>query len=582
MNETNAQSRPARVNLACQNCRKKKKKCDRNIPCTPCIQRRLECVFSQEPTSNFTSRSRLGSVQDLETEIAMLESEASRLQGHDTPITNNDAPLLDTPTPENSESALGHPLLNNPGVVDLNVLKELETVTLYHGETYSVQQMVRRVLHLKNTDPIGRMNLSQQKSLISLIGPKSSRSSFNTELLQTSSALPYVDQYFSCVHSTFPFLSESDIRCTLGSISNKAQAPGRLIILYLILAIGAVFPSSTSFFDTANSAEYFLRASEVEFSYGETLETAQILLLFTIYSLLDSSAGNSWHLVDLAMQACILLGLHQSQLPGEGNTLKEEDLTQREQTFWTAYILDRCISSSLGLPMNIADNYITLQLPSIHSHVGEHLGFLCSWASSISQDSPENAPTISTLDALSDFNSRILRYNSQVLDPTITLPSIVGFQLSVLTLRYTGSHLINRTRTEIERLILENHLEHLELQTISSCTVPWIAGYSIFQAAILHILSYYNENREQIDTSRTDLTRTLRRIHASLTTLSSKYKGLSDYANLIQSIQSTFERATPMDRVDFTFLARTDLYGFCKSAVDLMNSTMSSSPMTNF
>ncbi len=64
-----------------------------------------------------------------------------------------------------------------------------------------------------------------------------------------------------------------------------------------------------------------------EYEYAETTGTVAILLLFTIYSLLDASAGSSWQLVDLAMQSCIVLGLHQSQRARRGGNEDAEHRT---------------------------------------------------------------------------------------------------------------------------------------------------------------------------------------------------------------------------------------------------------------
>lgn len=228
-------------------------------------------------------------------------------------------------------------------LIDLNVLRELETVTLYHGETYSLHQMVRRALHLKNIDPIGRIDFSSKKSLIDLTHTQAPKY-MDAEEFETSLVLGYVDQYFTCIHSTFPFLMENSVRQTMKSMAaGEPQTPASLIILCLVLAIGAVVPCSTSFVDISYSSRYFLNAIEVEFPFGETLETAQILTLFTLYSLLDSSAGNSWHLVDLTMQTCILLGLHQSQTTNNTNDFTNEDLAQRAGVFWSAYTLDRLV-----------------------------------------------------------------------------------------------------------------------------------------------------------------------------------------------------------------------------------------------
>lgn len=224
--------------------------------------------------------------------------------------------------------------------VDLDVLKELETVSLYRGELYSLQKMTRRALRLENCDPRGILNLTPKKSLLASSGTSIySRTNGLNEYLDYDLAVSYTNKYFSYIHPTFPIVSEDAARNTLNKVTTGGQSDlGSRVIFYLIISVGAILPiDSSAAFDTRNSADYFIRALEVQYSYDESATTAQILLLLTIYSLFDPSTGSSWHLMDLVTQACIVLGYFQLQ-PELGVTAEADG--GEVKLFQAAYVLD--------------------------------------------------------------------------------------------------------------------------------------------------------------------------------------------------------------------------------------------------
>lgn len=301
----------------------------------------LPVVDCQRSTNSRIQRT----VQDLEDEIRLLETEAARL-GENSMYS--DASPAHEPAPSTAYSDHDRLALavreSSPSSIDLTVLREVETVTLYRGETYSLYQMLRRALQLDNSDPRGLLVRPAHQPL----EMRRTQVQSSTCEVRTITGLPehhctiaYVDNYFSCLHPTFPFLIEADVRSTLkASYSDQEHSPARTVILYLVMAIGSVFPCSHSFFDIYNSTSFFLRAVEVSFPYEESIETVQILVLFTIYSLFDSSMGRTWDLIDLAMQTCLVIGLHQPLSIQTRNNLRPGRADGGAQIFWTAFVLD--------------------------------------------------------------------------------------------------------------------------------------------------------------------------------------------------------------------------------------------------
>lgn len=224
--------------------------------------------------------------------------------------------------------------------VDLDVLREVETVSLYRGELYSLQKMTRRALRLANCDPRGILDLTPKKSLLASYDASIySKPNGMGDYLDYDIAVYYASKYFSYIHPTFPIVSEAVVQSILNKVTVGSQSNlGDRVMFYLIISIGAILPiESSAAFDTRNSADYFIRAMEIQYSYDESATTAQILLLLAIYSLFDPGTGSSWHLMDLVTQACIVMGYHQLQPEPRGTAAADGDGVK---LFQAAYLLD--------------------------------------------------------------------------------------------------------------------------------------------------------------------------------------------------------------------------------------------------
>lgn len=68
--------------------------------------------------------------------------------------------------------------------------------------------------------------------------------------------------------------------------------------------------------------------------------------------------SNKWDLARLAIRACIKSGYH--RLSSQEMAPMEDQMQRR--VFWTAYILDRQASITVGRPFSIADGDISLQV----------------------------------------------------------------------------------------------------------------------------------------------------------------------------------------------------------------------------
>lgn len=59
------------------------------------------------------------------------------------------------------------------------------------------------------------------------------------------------------------------------------------------------------------------------------------------------------------------MGLHRNLRDSRARQLNEDDLNLRNRVFWSAYILDRAVSLTLGRPFALAEHEIDVPVISI-------------------------------------------------------------------------------------------------------------------------------------------------------------------------------------------------------------------------
>ncbi|KAL7786677.1 hypothetical protein V8C37DRAFT_392068 [Trichoderma ceciliae] len=558
-----------RNSLACKNCRQRKRKCDRQAPrCGLCARRGLDCIMQVAKSIDEQE----GAIQSLEKEISSLEAQLSRLQ---TTVVEFQPvsvalPQQPDPTPVPFEASISSVASREQSLdtVDLDVLKEVETVSLYRGELYSLQKMTHRALRLENCDPRGILNLTPKKSLLATSGTSAhSRLHGFIKPLEYDLATAYANKYFSYIHPTFPIIAEDIVRSTLHKVTIDSQTDlGNRVICHLIISIGAILPiESSAAFDARNSADHFIRALEIQYSYDESATTAQILFLLTIYSLFDPSTGSSWHLIDLATQACIVMGYHQLQ-PELGVTTRADG--DGVKLFQAAYTLDFSISSALGLPMGIQNRDISFDWDACivppsdictlsgSGDKGLSLAGIFSWAYELCS-SPKN-----------DAASYLYYYDEYVLhsklsnDETIPyLPRIFGLHLAAQSLRRsTGTN----STFKMQSRLVQDHLGILQNSVTTWLALPWITGYSIFQLDLLQILFCDGLPQEQ---KTSQMSQSLFLSGMVLSVISTKFPGLYPHSALLKKILAQITSSDADSRHNLDFLDGSNLYELCRDAL---------------
>ncbi|KAL4903051.1 fungal-specific transcription factor domain-containing protein [Aspergillus multicolor] len=162
-----------------------------------------------------------------------------------------------------------------------------------------------------------------------------------------------IDAFFHHVHRAYPFIDEERIR----NASLEGRVDGVLdsqdpdaIILFMIMVIGYTSlqrsgqapPGLPASFTFAVPYATILQRCIMH----ESLDSIQILVLLTLYSLFDACGPSPWSLVGIITRQAQAQGLTRAPPPSERLTPKAIEL--RRRLFWSIYGLDRMVSVSVG------------------------------------------------------------------------------------------------------------------------------------------------------------------------------------------------------------------------------------------
>lgn len=132
---------------------------------------------------------------------------------------------------------------------------------------------------------------------------------------------------------------------------------------YLAVAIGISISSETghlSALATRLHAEAIKLLPSILHSQ-EPLDTLHCMLLLAAFSMFNPCGGSMWHLMGFIMTNCIATGLHKSTIPQE--RLSSDSIYRAEWMFWSVFLLDRLLASSMGRPFGITDDDISISVP---------------------------------------------------------------------------------------------------------------------------------------------------------------------------------------------------------------------------
>ncbi|KAL4779151.1 fungal-specific transcription factor domain-containing protein [Aspergillus varians] len=354
-----ASSRPKRVSTACDFCRKRKKRCDFRYPnCSACTRAGVRCTIAP-PGSQITNASvPRDQLEKLQDRVQWLEEVIRRKTGIAV-ADKATGSALDADGDPNSWHQLPAILIK----VDPSSPQATSTIG---GSTTGIDSSASPLsagspavgTELPNVGEIFRDKLehrppSMPRPVVSASAPRVIR------LASLEEAERVAGQYFDSMGYQYPFLHRVDFFGDLRRIyAGEVPTPEVHCSYHVTIGISLLIRSAD---DAETRAMEFYRASTESLPialHNEDLIALRALLSLALYTLFATTGPSIWHVLGTALRLATSLGLHKARQP---TNLIDDEMSKR--AFWSLYNLDRLIASTLGRPLGLADEDITVSLP---------------------------------------------------------------------------------------------------------------------------------------------------------------------------------------------------------------------------
>lgn len=366
-----------RSSNACQRCRRQKIKCSGSQPCDSCSKRKLTCTFDDRDQKILVTR---GYIEDLHKKIALLrggEDEVFSPQSmeHDVlrpPECDDTAVEGEAEWSQNLEGAsqLTNPLSSGP-----STFMAAASGRIFYLGTSSNWSFARKILsmtheHLYNS-LLPTQSLYFDGSAYDL-GWDGTR----TTASQDMPMAPPLDFSIYLINAVkfhagqlFHLFDEETF---MGGLYAFYESPehqmahsGLWYIHYLlILAFGKAFVVQRNQGSRPAGCEFFTRALQLlpdamHLSRDPVVAT-EILCCIALYLQSLDFRNSAHNYIGQAVRIALAQGMHTDMSEGRLG----DALVQRcRRIWWTIYILDRQMTSLMGLPQSIRDDQLHHQLP---------------------------------------------------------------------------------------------------------------------------------------------------------------------------------------------------------------------------
>ncbi|GES65263.1 C6 transcription factor [Aspergillus terreus] len=321
-----------RPGSACEECRRRKVRCDRRRPqCQVCFENGIECKIN---TTRLPRGPRKGQLRTLRTRIAALER---CLADQHPEITHQMAGLFDG------------------SVVDCDADDDP------FREIGAVPEPIEEPLG-DESPPDARLTTSPD--------PKIRGTRLVSDLMRAD-----LDQlYFDRVHSFAPILQRWRYQVWA---KQPKKSDGQICLQHAMWTLAASMSAQFQairdalYHETRRMLDIFdLRCSRMEMV---TIEQAQAWVLVSIYEYMHVSPQQGWISIGRCCRLVLGMRLYELDDPNSPITMSPDQdpglvdwtaLEEQRRTFWMAYSLDRFISFHSSLPFTLNEQLISTRLPA--------------------------------------------------------------------------------------------------------------------------------------------------------------------------------------------------------------------------
>lgn len=351
-----------RISKACDNCVKRKSKCDGNSPCGLCSQRRIPC--------HYRSRNR---VRPSAAQRNVQEDQKSSVPERRSIATSsslNGSPYTVAPNPDQS-------LTGNELQTDIHASQQLSQ--LYYGPSsnFAFLQHVHKAFTRPSESPEDRQQqpegtFDRFKNRDTFFGvnevfrPGRHNRPWTSTLMFLPQALARVffDKFVASHHRLMPHLSLPDLESLLarlyGSETGSALDPGETAMILLVLANGATLTNYNGWTEDLHKRA---KREVPELDDVVNIKAIHINILLACYYAACGRANTGYMQLGIACRKAYATGMHRDVDYDSPTESREQRAETRKLTFWSLVLLERWTSFWLGRPSAIVGESITIGLP---------------------------------------------------------------------------------------------------------------------------------------------------------------------------------------------------------------------------
>ncbi|KAH7191610.1 Zn(II)2Cys6 transcription factor [Fusarium oxysporum] len=388
-----------RAQRACAKCREDKVKCTGSFPCQRCVKRKLICNLDNGLREAGTAKRYLRKLESRAT--TTVEQQELPLKETHTRISNRpETPQWLNASDEGAGSELiqeperfahipistsHHPVslrkspevsIRNPLAVDCSNYFPNASGRPIHLGTSSNWSFGRRVLVMSYEKakhaPLPADYLHFDGTSYDLGWDEKRHPPFLTD--HETTVMPSADYAmhlinvvkFHCGQLFHLFEEEKFMQKFHLHHKNELNQPGLWYVHYLfILAFGKAFVVQASKERKPAGAEFFSLAMKLlpalYYVVGDYIELVQIICCAALYLHCTDFRGAAYRMVGQALRVALEDGMHTEMHSQDINNVYAQ---RCRRVWWTVYILDRQMSSLMGVPIAISDESIHAALPT--------------------------------------------------------------------------------------------------------------------------------------------------------------------------------------------------------------------------
>ncbi|CAG7968775.1 unnamed protein product [Penicillium salamii] len=348
--EVASPSRSKRVSTACDFCRRRKKKCDFRYPnCSACTRAGVRCTIPPPGPQVASASVPRDQLENLQKRVRWLEGVVQRKTGLSVAE-------LTTGTPVDGE---GDPdwWYQVPAMIATGGTRPTTSISSpaasgSSGTAGPSEASSAVGADLPNVGEIFRDRLEHRRP--SVARPSSAPRVMHLSSLEEAERL--AGQYFDSMGYQYPFMSRPEFMGNLRHIyTGGVPSPETHNSYHIVMAISLLIGSA----DPTKAAEFYNASQETlpMALQNEDLPAVRALLGLALYTMFATAGPSIWHVLGTTMRLATSIGLHKARPHA---SIAEEEMSKR--AFWSLYNLDRLIASTLGRPLGIADDDISVGL----------------------------------------------------------------------------------------------------------------------------------------------------------------------------------------------------------------------------